>query len=134
MSRSIRMERVHKVKSPDKKLWKFKIALTDTTFITRVLKELNFANIRYEVAMSDRGNETVYDFVSSRKDGKTIGLKRDGTRTWEFAGYGKEKEIQRLSRRFADLLGAYHTMALLDAQGLNYQLSKNENVITIQIS
>jgi len=127
------MERVHKVKSSEKRVWKFKISITDTTFITRVLKELGFTNIKYVSKLPEGNIETIYNVVSTWENGITIGLKRDESKDWEFVGCGKEREIQRLSWRFVDLLGVYQTMAVLDVQGINYQVSKNDNNIIIQI-
>ena len=134
MSLSIRMERVHKIKSPQKRLWRFKIAVTDTNYLDRVLRELGFTNIRYMSTLPEEDMETIYEVVATSKDGKAIAVKGNSSKSWEFAGYGKEKDVQQLSRRFVDLLGAYHTMAVLDVQGINYETSKNENRIVIQVT
>ena len=135
MSQSIRMERVLAINAQEDevpKLKKFEVTITDTNGVEQALRETGLESItRYET-LEDGENEEIFDYVASMSDGVKVGL-RDRGGSWEFVGYGEYSKVERLSRRFVDLLGAYHTMISLDAQGFNFQVEKNEEPIIIQV-
>lgn len=131
MSQSIRMERVQEMKSALPKLKQFEVAVTDTHGMEHVLKEIGFNSIELVKSLADGAGSEIYDIVAANQT-TTIGLRRTAT-GWSFAGYGEASEVERLSRRFVDLLGAYHTMTALDAQGIGFQIQKTNDSVVIQI-
>lgn len=136
MSLSRRLERVIPAKAGRKRLDELKkyiIAITDFRGVEQALEEMGFRTINYMKRLRNGESDgAVYDIVATNENGESIGI-RQVAEGVEFSGYGNAVHLEMLSRRLADLVGAYHVMITLDVHGISYQVQKTSESIIIAV-